>query len=81
MTRNRFVRVGILVAVTAVISVAAFVPLGSGSSSAKNGTLAPAVRAQVAAGAFRNRVQRHALAPHHCITRVHTDDIPADTGV
>jgi len=45
MTRNRFARVGILVAVTAVVSVAAFVPLGSGSSSAQNGTPSLAVAA------------------------------------
>ena len=83
MTRHRFVRVGVLVAVTAVVSVATFVLLGSGSSSAQNGTLSPAVRnAQVASGALRHRVQRHAAAVHHCIVRVVGDDIPTnDTGL
>ncbi len=39
MSRHRLVRVSILVAVTAVVSVAAFVPLGSGSSPAPSGRL------------------------------------------
>ena len=43
MTRYRLVRVAILVAVTAVVGVATFVPLGSGSSSAQYGTPSPAV--------------------------------------
>jgi hypothetical protein len=69
MTRNRFVRVGILVVVTAVVSVATFVPLGASSSSTPRRTPSPAIR---------HRAQRPALAPHHCIVRVPGDDIATD---
>ena len=65
MTRNRLVRVGILVVVTAVVGVATFVPLGSGSSSAQNGTPSPA--AAVHHCITRVAGRRHSHGRHGCM--------------